>query len=163
MGKQQMATAGYKREHGLTVEQHNAIDLLVTGKTDQDTAEAVSVNRVTVTKWRLYDPYFQAELNRRRQDTWGTAADRLRAMVPKALGVLEAELDQGGDKAKVAVQVLKLVGLEKLGKPAGAIDGDELLGDLAQAQCMRRLVSASEYERKALLADLEKRLAEDET
>lgn len=47
-----MRTTGYVRQHGLTIEQRNAIDLLVTGKTDTETADSVGVHRVTVTKWR---------------------------------------------------------------------------------------------------------------
>ncbi|MBT2729196.1 helix-turn-helix domain-containing protein [Bacillus sp. ISL-75] len=55
------ATKDYKREHGLTVEQYNAIDLLITGKSDQETADIIGVNRVTVTKWRNYDLHFRAD------------------------------------------------------------------------------------------------------
>jgi hypothetical protein len=35
-----MGQKNYKREHWLTIEQLNAIDLLVTGKTDQAVADA---------------------------------------------------------------------------------------------------------------------------
>ena len=40
-------TTGYKRPHGLTIEQRNAIDLLVTGAVDRAVAEEVGVSRVT--------------------------------------------------------------------------------------------------------------------
>lgn len=40
----------------LSVKQENAIDMLVTGGTDSEVAAAVGVHRVTVTRWRLYDP-----------------------------------------------------------------------------------------------------------
>jgi hypothetical protein len=50
------------------VQQENAIDLLVTGATDREAAESVKVHRVTVTKWRNYDPAFAAELNRAQPD-----------------------------------------------------------------------------------------------
>ena len=40
------ATNSYKRLHGLTIEQENAINLLTAGKTDQKTADAVGVHRV---------------------------------------------------------------------------------------------------------------------
>lgn len=66
-----MGQKKYKREQGLTIEQLNAIDVLITGKSDQAVADAVGVSRPTVTSWRLYDPYFQAELNKRRRETWG--------------------------------------------------------------------------------------------
>lgn len=167
MARQQGATSSYKRERGLTVEQQNAIDLLVTGKSDQDTADAVGVNRVTVSKWRLYDPWFQAELNRRRQDLWGTAAERLRGMLPKALDVLEGQLDDPDRRLTAAVQVVKLAGLEKLGRPNGETDGDVLLDDMARARRpdpLRDLVGrgpVTDHERRAVLENLERRLADD--
>lgn len=80
---------------GLTLKQENAIDMLVTGATNSEVAEAVGVNRVTVTRWRLYDPRFEAELNTRRKALWGSAVDRLRALLPRAIDALEAELDAG--------------------------------------------------------------------
>ena len=47
--------------------QQDAIELLLLGRSDHAVAQAVKVHRVTVTKWRLYDPAFRAELNRRRE------------------------------------------------------------------------------------------------
>jgi len=47
-----------KSKQKLSVEQLNAIDLLVTGKTDQEVADLVGVSRSTVTFWRLYNPTF---------------------------------------------------------------------------------------------------------
>ena len=67
-----MSQKNYKREHWLTIEQLNAIDLLVTGKTDQAVADAVGVARPTVTCWRLYDPHFEAALNQRRVVSLGS-------------------------------------------------------------------------------------------
>ena len=40
----------------LSVEQLNAIDILVQGRTDQETAETVGVARETVTRWRNDNP-----------------------------------------------------------------------------------------------------------
>jgi FixJ family two-component response regulator len=45
-----VATNDYRRLRGLTTRQKNAIDLLVRGTTDEETAGAVGVHRVTVTK-----------------------------------------------------------------------------------------------------------------
>jgi hypothetical protein len=87
-------TPVYARQHSRTptLPQLNAIDLLAAGKTDTETAAALELHGTTVTKWRLYDPVFQAALNRRRAEIWGAAADRLRSLVPKALDVLAAAL-----------------------------------------------------------------------
>jgi hypothetical protein len=59
--------------------QLDAIELLLLGRSDRAVARVVSVHRVTVTKWRLYDPSFRAELNRRREQKWSAAEDGVRA------------------------------------------------------------------------------------
>ncbi len=48
--------------HGLTLAQQNAVDLLAAGNNDTATADALKLNRVTVTRWRLYSPQFRAAL-----------------------------------------------------------------------------------------------------
>src|SRR5262245_30154666 len=85
-------TAVYQRQHkrGLTLPQLNALDLLAGGKTDKETAELLKLSRTCVTKWRLYDPLFQAALNRLR-----AALDRLRALIPRALDALAQALEEG--------------------------------------------------------------------
>ncbi|MGZ9871790.1 hypothetical protein ACU3L3_25810 [Priestia endophytica] len=104
-------TKGYKREQGLTVEQLNAIDLLITGKNDKETAEVVGVNRVTITKWRNYDFYFQAELNKRRKEVFSSSIDRMRSLLPKAVNRLEQEIDTDNGW-KIALEVIKIAGIE---------------------------------------------------
>jgi len=69
---------------GLTQEQENALGLLLTGLCDREVAEQVGVARETVTRWRNENPYFEAELNRRRQELWAEHAERLRGMVGPA-------------------------------------------------------------------------------
>lgn len=46
----------------LTPQQEAAADLLATGKTVTDTAEAIGVTRQTVSEWLHYNPEFQAAL-----------------------------------------------------------------------------------------------------
>lgn len=115
-------TFGYTREHGLTSKQENALDLVMCGETDASVAEAVGVHRVTVTKWRIYDPHFQAELNRRRKELWGASVDRLRSLLPTALDALEQELVQGKQRGRVAVEILRLVGLDRSGPKASSLE-----------------------------------------
>ena len=105
------ATNHYKRRRQLTLKQQNAIDMLIAGSTDSETANAVKVNRVTVTKWRNYDPVFAAELNRRRTELWGGAVDRLRALIPRALDALEEELASGKHRVKAALEILRICNL----------------------------------------------------
>ena len=101
----------------LSVAQLNAVDLLGTGTTDQEAAAAVGVTRQTVNGWRNSNPYFQAELNRRRQELWGVAVDQLRALLPRAVAVLAEELDGGNDRVRVAVDLLRLGGLDRTKAP----------------------------------------------
>jgi hypothetical protein len=96
--------------HGLTLAQQSAVDLLAVGKNDTDTAEALDLNRVTVTRWRLYSPEFRAALASQRAAIWGASADRLRALLPKALDTLAEALESADDKVTVALAVLKLAG-----------------------------------------------------
>ncbi len=82
-------------QSALSVGQLNAIDVLLSGAPDDDAAEAAGVTRETVTHWRTENPVFRAELNRQRQALWGVGVDGLRALVPKALRVLEDALADG--------------------------------------------------------------------
>ncbi len=115
----------------LSVEQLNAIDILVQGKTDQETALAVGVVRETVTRWRNDNPYFAAELNKQRKLIWGTNQDRLRSLTTKAVDTIESALDAGDSKA--AVEVLKAVGLYgQVKEPSGPVDAELVLWEKAK-------------------------------
>jgi len=149
----------------LSLVQLNAVDLLVVGKTDQETAEAVGVTRQTVCGWRNGKPYFQAALNRRRHDLWGVTVDQLRALLPRAVAVLAEELETGEARARVAVEILRLAGLDRTKAPhkldtflVGPTDPDPII----DAEVRRRpdpvadLLGGgaiTEYEREAVLAE----------
>jgi hypothetical protein len=168
-------TSVYKRLHGLTIEHHNAIDRLIQGETDAATAVAVGVNRVTVTKWRLYDAAFQAELNRRRKELWGTSVDRLRGLLPTALDALEEELRDGKQRWRAAIEVLRLAGLDRGRDKAasletylvGATDADSIIDARARARRddpVRDLIDGdpvTEREREAVRREPEQRLLND--
>jgi hypothetical protein len=156
--------------HELTIPQLNAIDLLATGKTDQETAEAVGVTRQTVNGWRNINPYFQAELNRRRQDLWGVTVDQLRALLPRAVAVLAEELDGGNDRAGVALSILRLGGVDGIKAPqkldkflVGPTDPEAIIDAEARRRrpdpdsLLRDLVGGhglvTDAERRAVLAD----------
>ncbi|MFU1991976.1 hypothetical protein [Priestia megaterium] len=155
------ATNDYKRERGLTIHQLNAIDLLVTGKTDKEVADLVAVNRVTVTKWRNYDVYFQAELNKRRKEVWNTSIDRIRNLVPKAIERLEKEIE-ADNNWKVALEIVKIAGISSNDmKHVGKDDPNQLLTEIAQQKTMNELISAtSNYSNEELLLELERTLKE---
>lgn len=169
-------TSSYKREHGLTLKQQNALDVLVQGETDAVTAEAIGVNRVTVTKWRNYDPHFQAELNRRRKEVWGSSVDRLRSLLPRALDALEQELEHGKQRGRVAVEILRLAGLDRSGPKTSSLetygvgftDADAIVDAVARSRRsdpLNELISGepvTERERESVLDDLSRRLAAEE-
>jgi hypothetical protein len=160
----------------LTVKQENAIDMLVMGGTDSEVAEGIGVHRVTVTRWRLYDPQFEAELNARRKAIWGSAVDRLRALLPRAIDALEAELDDGRHRTRAAVSVLQLAGLDRSGPKksgldeymVGSTDAQTLIDAKARARREHRdpldaLLDdrpVSELERQAVLDEIEREVQE---
>ena len=115
----------------LSVEQLNAIDILVQGKTDQETALAVGVARETVTRWRNDNPYFAAELNKQRRSIWAASHDRLRSLAGKAVDTLEAALDAGD--SRTAVEVMKAVGLYgQVKPPSGPVNAELVLWEKAK-------------------------------
>ena len=78
---------------------------------------------------------YQAERERHRQ--FEAMADRLRALAPKALDVLERALDQTGDPKRAeaaALAVLRATGLGDLSKPTAPsrqiLELQASLGDL---------------------------------
>lgn len=96
----------------LTVTQESAVDLLASGKNDTETAEALGIHRVTVTRWRNYLPEFRAALADRRRMIWGSAADQLRSLLPKALKVLQGNLDSEdvGISTQAAYGIIRIAG-----------------------------------------------------
>ena len=120
--------------------------MLVHGKTDQETAQAVGVVRETVTRWRNDNPHFAAELNKQRRVIWGTNQDRLRSLVRKAVDTLEAALD--AEDSRAAVEVLKAVGIYGQVEPPSGPENAELVlwskaRSLADLELIRRGPSGS--------------------
>jgi hypothetical protein len=93
----------------LSIEQRNAIDLLILGKTDQETADTVGVSRETVWSWYHEHPIFMSTLERRRAEVWGTTGERLRSLMAKAVDNL-AEAVESGD-VRVSIELLKVTGM----------------------------------------------------
>ena len=88
--------------------------MLIQGKSDRETAEAIGVSRQTVTNWRNNNPVFIAELNKQRKAVWGAQVDRIRYLISAALDVLEEDLKDTENKQlrqKAAIHILQAVGL----------------------------------------------------
>jgi hypothetical protein len=129
-------TQSYARLHkrGLTLPQQSAVDLLASGKNDTETAELLTLNRVTITKWRLYDPVFRAALNARRAELWTAGLDRLRALLPKALDVLASLLDSADDplRLKAADSLIRLARPPAGSAGIGPDDADTIVRQLVE-------------------------------
>ena len=59
-------------QDNLTVMQEKAIQLLMTGRSDQAVADELDIARQTVNNWRYNDAAFAARFNAERQDLWST-------------------------------------------------------------------------------------------
>src|SRR5439155_26761383 len=101
-------------EDRLSEKQHAAIELLLLGKSFAAIAKAIEVDRKTIYNWRQ-NPGFCGELDRRREEMWGEASERLRALVHPSLDALEAQLQDRYDRARfqAANTLLRLADLRK--------------------------------------------------
>ena len=128
----------------LTPQQCAAVDLLVSGKTLTDTAEALGVGRPAVSDWVNHHPGFIAALHARRQELWDGMVDTLRGLLPKALEVLKQELE-GDNPLPAAVQVLKSCGLAAgLGRPVGPTSVEEVEHEQRQQEIERAATAITE-------------------
>ena len=130
-----MAAATKRQERRvapLTEQQTQAATLLAEGKPLAEVAEAIGTDAPTVGEWQASNPAFIAEVNRRRQEAWRQAQDRLRALVPKALDTLAQAVEAGDLKA--SVEVLKAVGVYgKVPSPVGEVDPEMVQVQQAEA------------------------------
>ena len=129
-------------QKNLSIEQENAIELLIQGKSDREVGEAVGVSRQTITNWRLNNPSFIVELNRKRKELWGSQEERLRNLVKKAVDILEQSLSSSDEKIRLssAINVLKAVGLYGLNlTPKGFTNIEDLLAIQRLDESIKRL------------------------
>ena len=76
----------------LTVLQEKAIQLLMTGGSDQAVANELDMARQTVNNWRHNDAAFAARFNAERQALWSTHREKLRSLVAQAVDVLAEDM-----------------------------------------------------------------------
>jgi len=95
----------------LSCQQLAAVDLLAVGRAIMETAETLGLARQTVSEWKNNHSGFIAALNICRHELWEAANDKVRSLLPKALQVIESELDNGKDPLAAAVHSLKASGL----------------------------------------------------
>jgi len=110
----------------LTVMQEKAIQLLMTGLSDQAVADELDMARQTVNNWRHNDAAFAARFNAERQALWSTHREKLRSLVSQAVDVLAEDMAATLEpklRQSAAIRVLKAVSLYGQDmKPSGAID-----------------------------------------
>ena len=96
-------------ENDLSDKQRLAMDLLASGRSMKDTAQAVGVDHRTLFRWRQ-DTSFREALDQRRRELRSIAGDRLGALLEPALDVLEQQLNDRYDRARfrAAATILRL-------------------------------------------------------
>jgi hypothetical protein len=131
----------------LSVEQENAIDLLLTGKPDREVAEQTGVTRWTVQGWRTSHPLFMATLAQRRETLFSGAVDRMRSLLSKALDNITGAIESGDVSASFAL--VKATGLHGFCPPTGEMDVQKIVDD----EVMRQLAQMKIPDKYDILLD----------
>jgi len=111
----------------LSEQQSNSIEYLLQGQSDRAVSEAVGVARQTVWAWRNTDPLFVATLNKRRQEVWVEAKERLKNLTGKALDVLENDLSCRDPKIELAAAQFILKRMDQAKTPIGPTTPEDVI------------------------------------
>jgi hypothetical protein len=111
------ATSAQFQPDPLSVEQLNAIDLLIQGKSDQEVAEIIGCDRTTVFRWKSRLPMFAATLAQRREEVFAVALQRLRNLLGKTIDNIEGAIKDGDVKS--SFDLVKATGLHGFCPPTG--------------------------------------------
>jgi hypothetical protein len=170
-----MTTRNHKKSlelKPLTIEQLTAVDLLLTGLSDREVSERVGVTRETITRWRLYHPVFQAELNARWQEISKSHSSHLHSLLSKSLEVIEDMLSgpENSGKVKVALSLLRAssssLSLASDPRNSGPTNPAEIVNDMAKSIVESPLddelysMKPRDTHREQIIKDLEQRLGE---
>ena len=116
-GRVNMAEA---KSEKLNKKQLDVMELLLIGESQRVAAERIGVAEETVSRWCNHNDAFEAELQRRRQDTWDASRDRLLSLSVKALDVLEeiVTAPEGENAAlRASLAIVKALGMDQGGRP----------------------------------------------
>jgi Helix-turn-helix of insertion element transposase len=97
----------YLFDKELSPRQRKAIELLLRGLSDAQTAAEVGVDRGTVYRWRTDDAEFIEVLETQRRILWQQSAQRLQTMYQPALDILEKQLT--GPDPRLALRAAALL------------------------------------------------------
>ena len=97
----------------LTVIQDKAIQLLMTGLSDQAVADKLGLARQTVCNWKNRHQVFAMELGRQQKELRRESQRQLWGLVTDSIGVLGQSLASENERIRqsTAVHVLKAIGL----------------------------------------------------
>jgi len=87
----------------LNLQQYQAIEFLLTGKSDIEVAQLVGVESDTVWQWRNQNPEFIIATSALRAAVWAGGVERLRSLRDQALTVVEKAVDRGDEIAAIAL------------------------------------------------------------
>jgi hypothetical protein len=134
----------------LTVMQEKAIQLLMTGGSDQAVADELGMARQTVNNWRHNDAAFAARFNAERRALWSTHREKLRSLVAQAVDVLAEDMAATLEpklRQSAAIHVLKAVGLYGQNMTPSnelGLDQVELKPDWLASDVLKQMLSAVE-------------------
>lgn len=95
----------------LSGKQIKAVECIMAGLTDTETAQKIGVTRETVNTWKNKDFNFKAELNKQRNDILKSMQDRQREITAKAYNIINKYLDDQLESdhvdVKTALDIIK--------------------------------------------------------
>lgn len=97
-------------DYQLSPQQAAAVDLLLTGQSVTATAEAIGVERETLSRWRNHDPAFIAAFNERLAVQWESNGAKLLEARGRAIDTLIELLDSedAAVKLKAAAALVRI-------------------------------------------------------
>jgi DNA-binding CsgD family transcriptional regulator len=149
----QSATAPTFKPRALTMTEQNAIDLLITGKSDGEVGEVLGLDRGTIWRYRHRNPIFMAELERRRAEVWRAPQERLRSLMSKAVENIAALVETGNYDA--SIDLLKITGMHGgLVNFIGEQDPAKLIEGIVDARIAADGIPKTEHESMSMMLDL---------
>ena len=107
-------------ENNLSMKQEQAISLMIMGKNDTEIGKELGISRESVWRWRNENPDFMEAARKRREMAAARHAEELNDLLTEALMVIKESMRNGDTQTKIriALQLLKMSGLQGYGKTA---------------------------------------------
>jgi len=116
--------------------QLKAVELILSGHSDEAVAKEVGVRRETVCRWRNNNFAFQAVLNKGRKELWDDATSKLRNLAHKAIETITKAIEDGD--VKTSMDLLKNINMYgSIDAPKEATDPRVLLYEEAKTMADR--------------------------